>query len=105
MELMQLAMFMAAVEERSIQRAADRVGRSQPAVSIALHNLEKELGMELLDRTTLRDYRPTQAGQLLYDCASKITVLLNEVVAVIRKQAEIRPGQSQAGVPDFEREG
>jgi DNA-binding transcriptional LysR family regulator len=92
MELMQLAMFMAAVEEGSIQRAADRVGRSQPAVSIALRNLEKELGMELLDRTTLRDYRPTQAGQLLYDCASKITVLLDEVVALIRKQSEVPPG-------------
>jgi DNA-binding transcriptional LysR family regulator len=91
MELMQLAMFMAAVEEGSIQRAADRVGRSQPAVSIALRNLEKELGMELLDRTTLRDYRPTQAGQLLYDCASKITVLLDEVVALIRKQSEVPP--------------
>jgi len=88
---MQLAMFMAAVEEGSIQRAADRVGRSQPAVSIALRNLEKELGMELLDRTTLRDCRPTQAGQLLYDCASKITVLLDEVVAVIRKQSAIPP--------------
>jgi DNA-binding transcriptional LysR family regulator len=91
MELMQLAMFMAAVEERSIQRAADRVGRSQPAVSIALRNLEKELGMQLLDRSTLRDYRPTQAGLLLYDCASKITVLLDEVIALIRKQSEIPP--------------
>ena len=91
MELTQLAMFMAAVEERSIQRAADRVGRSQPAVSIALRNLEKELGMQLLDRSTLRDYRPTQAGQLLYECASKIKVLLNEVMAQLREQSQISP--------------
>lgn len=82
---MQLAMFKAAVEERSIQRAADRVGRSQPAVSIALRKLEKELGMRLLDRSKLRDYRPTQAGQILYDYASKITVLLNEVIALLRE--------------------
>jgi DNA-binding transcriptional LysR family regulator len=89
MELMQLTMFMAAVEERSIQGAADRVGRSQPAVSIALRKLEKELGTALLDRSTLRDYRPTQAGQILYDCASKVTDLLDEVMALLRERRRI----------------
>ena len=40
MELMQLEMFVAVIEERSVQKAADRVCRTQPAVSIALRKLE-----------------------------------------------------------------
>jgi DNA-binding transcriptional LysR family regulator len=87
MELMQLAMFKAAVEERSIQRAADRVGRSQPAVSIALRKLEEEVGTPLLDRSEVGNYRPTIAGQMLYECASKVTELLNEVVVLLRERA------------------
>jgi DNA-binding transcriptional LysR family regulator len=44
MELMQLEMFVAMVEEGSFHRAAARVFRTQPAVSMALRRLEQELG-------------------------------------------------------------
>ena len=44
MELMQLEMFVAMVEEGSFRRAADRVFRTQPAVTMAIRKLEQELG-------------------------------------------------------------
>ncbi len=87
MELMQLEMFVAVIEERSVQRAADRVSRSQPAVSIALRKLEDHFGTILLDRSRRRDYRLTQAGELLYEFASAILAMRNEVVSILRGEA------------------
>ncbi len=62
MELMQLEMFVAVVEERSVQRAADRVSRTQPTVSIAVRKLEQDIGTILLDRSNRRDYRLTRVN-------------------------------------------
>ena len=87
MELMQLEMFVAVIEERSVQRAADRVSRTQPAVSIALRKLEDHLGTTLLDRSRRRDYRLTQAGELLYEFASAMLAMRNEVVSTLRGEA------------------
>ena len=39
MDLMQLEMFVAAAELRSVQRASERVFRTQPAVSMAIRKL------------------------------------------------------------------
>lgn len=84
MELMQLEMFVAVIEERSVQRAAERVSRTQPAVSIALRKLEDHVGIALLDRSRRRDYRLTQAGELLYEFASSMVAMRNEVVSTLR---------------------
>jgi len=84
MELMQLEMFVAVIEERSVQRAADRVSRTQPAVSIALRKLEDHLGTPLLDRSRRGDYRLTQAGELLYEFASDMIAMRNEVLSTLR---------------------
>lgn len=84
MELMQLEMFVAVIEERSVQRAAERVSRTQPAVSIALRKLEDHVGIALLDRSRRRDYRLTQAGELLYEFASSMVSMRNEVVSTLR---------------------
>lgn len=84
MELMQLEMFVATVEERSVHKAADRVFRTQPAVSIALSKLEQEIGAPLLDRSRRRDYRLTQAGEVLYEYASRILGLRNEALSMLR---------------------
>ena len=50
MELNTLRVFMTIANERSFSRAAAKLGRTQPAVSLALQRLENELGEQLLDR-------------------------------------------------------
>jgi hypothetical protein len=50
MELMQLEMFVAVFQERSVRRAAERVCRTQPAVSLALGKLEWKIGSRLVER-------------------------------------------------------
>ena len=44
MEMSQLEFFLKVIEEGSFSKAADSVGRTQPAVSIAVRRLEEEVG-------------------------------------------------------------
>ncbi|MGI5352935.1 LysR family transcriptional regulator [Streptomyces sp. CA-250714] len=61
MDLRQLRLFVAVVEERSFTRAAERLHLAQPGVSARLRQLERELGHPLLDRTG-RAVTPTEVG-------------------------------------------
>ncbi len=63
MELRQLAYLDAVVREGGFGRAADRLHVAQPAVSVQIRKLEKELGTTLLARTTRR-VELTHAGEL-----------------------------------------
>jgi len=51
MELTQLEFFVSVVEAGSFSKAALRVYRTQPAVSIAIRRLEEEIGAPLFDRS------------------------------------------------------
>ena len=75
MELMQLELLVAAVEEGGIQKAANRVSRTQPAVSMALRKLETEMGAPIFDRTRRHHYTLTEAGETLYAYAKRLLKL------------------------------
>jgi DNA-binding transcriptional LysR family regulator len=79
MEFTQLEMFVALVEEGSVRRAADRVYRTQPAVSIAVHKLQGEFETRLFDRPKPTQLRLTQAGKALYQYAKRIIGLRERV--------------------------
>ncbi len=85
MELMQLEMFVAVVEERSFLRAAERVFRTQPAVSIGLRKLEGRIGVPLLDRSHRRSGRLTPAGEVLYEYACRILGLRDEALSILKE--------------------
>ncbi|WP_069300071.1 LysR family transcriptional regulator [Neptunicoccus sediminis] len=61
-----LRTFVVIVEEGSITRAAHRLWRGQPSVSLALQRLEQELNCQLIERSK-GSFRLTRAGQRLYD--------------------------------------
>ena len=61
MELRQLAHFVAVAEEGSFTRASERVHIVQSAMSSSIRSLERELGIQLFERTTQR-VRLTDAG-------------------------------------------
>jgi len=86
MELMQLEMFVAVVEERSFLGAAERVFRTQPAVSIGLMKLEDKIGVPLLDRSQRRSTRLTPAGEVLYEYATRILGLRDEALTALKKR-------------------
>lgn len=66
--LKQLRAFCALVKFGSLARAAESLFLSQPAVSLQLSALEKELSVPLLERQG-RSLRVTRAGQALYELA------------------------------------
>lgn len=61
MELRQLEYFVAVAEEGSFTRAAEKVHVAQPGVSAQIRRLERELGEDLLERTS-RSVRLTDVG-------------------------------------------
>ncbi|TXS05740.1 LysR family transcriptional regulator [Streptomyces sp. col6] len=66
MDLRRLRYFLAVAGERNFTRAAERLHIAQPALSRQIRELEKELGVQLLDRTT-HSVEPTEAGRLLME--------------------------------------
>ena len=71
MDLLQLEHFLAVVEERTFTRAAERVGRTQPAISQSVKKLEGEMGAPLFARD-LHDVSLTDAGKVLVEYARKM---------------------------------
>jgi len=67
-ELRDLELFVAVVEEQGFRRAAERSFITQPALTRRIRALEDELGATLLTRDA-RGARPTEAGRALADHA------------------------------------
>ena len=64
MDLGELQVFLTVAKEGSFSRAAERLYRTQPAVSLAIRKLEDSLGQPLFVRGA-RPVRMTDAGTLL----------------------------------------
>jgi DNA-binding transcriptional LysR family regulator len=88
MEFQQLEMFAAVVEEGSISRAAERVFRTAPAVSIALKKLEDEMGTPLFERDDRHSHQLTAPGKLLYEHAKRILDLRREAETAIKHSSQ-----------------
>jgi DNA-binding transcriptional LysR family regulator len=79
MDTRQLAAFCAVVERKSFSQAAERLGVTQPAVSLQIRSLEKRLGRRLLDRSGRR-VEPTEAGLALYRGAQRMLALEGQLI-------------------------
>jgi LysR family transcriptional regulator, nitrogen assimilation regulatory protein len=66
-----LKYFVAIADAGSLTAAAEAIAIAQPALSRQLRELEKDLGVQLLHRTS-RGVRLTQAGATLYESAYRI---------------------------------
>ena len=86
MDTRQLRAFCEVVERRSFSQAAERLGVTQPAVSLQVRALEKRLGMQLLDRSGRR-VEPTEAGLRLYRGAQRLLQLEEDVVNELADEA------------------
>jgi DNA-binding transcriptional LysR family regulator len=79
MDTRQLAAFCEVVDRKSFSQAAERLGVTQPAVSLQIRSLEKRLGTKLLDRSGRR-VEPTEAGHRLYRAAQRMLAVEGQLM-------------------------
>lgn len=87
MDTRQLSAFCTVVDLRSFSLAAERLGVTQPAVSLQVRALEKRLGRQLLDRSGRR-VEPTEAGRRLYRGAQRLLQLEEQLLGEIEAENE-----------------
>jgi DNA-binding MarR family transcriptional regulator len=95
-ELRHLRVFVAVAQERNFTRAAERLHLAQQAVSKSIAGLERELGVELLTRTS-REVRLTQAGRALLGDAREILAAADDAFARAREHGRRRAGAIAIG--------
>jgi DNA-binding transcriptional LysR family regulator len=95
-EIRQLRYFLTVAEELHFGRAAQRLHIVQSAVSQQLRRLERELGVELLDRTT-RTVRLTDAGRRLLPHAREVLAAVSRARAAVDGLRTERAGTVRLG--------
>jgi len=95
-ELRQLRTFVAVAEERNFTRAAERLHLAQQAVSKSVRQLERELGVELLERTT-REVRLTPAGAALLTAGRETLAAADAAFARAREVGTALAGKVRIG--------
>ncbi len=75
-----LNVFLVVMEEKSFTRAAEKLGRTQPAITQAIQRLETELGETLIDRSG-RELALTDAGRVVFEAARRQENLQRELIA------------------------
>lgn len=107
LDFKKLRYFCAMVEEGGIHKAARRLGLTQPPLSLALREMEDELGCMLVFRSG-RNWIVTEAGRCLYEEGRRILAQMENLPLSVRSfsaeiRGEVRAGISTSCVPLFER--
>ncbi len=87
----QLAIVRAIAEHGSFRKAADKLYVSQPAVSLQIQNLERQLGMVLFDRGGRR-VQLTEAGRILVGYGERILKLCQETQRALDDLSDLKRG-------------
>ena len=100
MEISQLEVFLAVAREGGFSRAAEKLYRTQSAVSQAVRKLESEIGEPLFDRST-RDGVMTDAGQVLQGYAERLLNLRENAREALGELRELQKGKLVVGANEF----
>jgi DNA-binding transcriptional LysR family regulator len=100
MDIHQLETFLAVAEEKGFSRAAQRLHRTQPAVSQVIRKLEGDLGEVLFERSA-RDGTLTAAGEVLRDYARRMLALRSEASSAMEELKSLDRGRLLIGANEF----
>lgn len=100
MDIFDLETFRTVAREGSFSRAAQKLGRTQPAVSQAIRKLEEQLGEPLVDRSS-RDGALTDAGEVLLGYAEKMLNLRMEAHNALVELREKHRGKLSLAANEF----
>jgi len=96
MELYSLHVFHTVATERSFSRAAEKLLRTQPAVSLAVQRLEQELGEKLLERSG-KEVILTDAGGVVLEYARRFENLRKEMETALGELRDNAAGRLVIG--------
>jgi DNA-binding transcriptional LysR family regulator len=96
MDLYPLHVFHTIATERSFSRAAEKLHRTQPAVSLALQRLEADLGEKLIDRSG-KELVLTDAGRAVLDYARRFENLQGELENALAELRDNSAGRLSIG--------
>lgn len=91
MDLLHLEHFLAVVDEGTLTRAAERVNRSQPAISQSLRRLEEEVGSPLFARD-MQKVALTEAGRVLADYARRLLTMRDDALRHVSELRTLKAG-------------
>lgn len=92
MELYPLKVFQMVANEKSFSRAAEKLLRTQPAVSLAIQRLESELEERLIDRSG-KDLLLTDAGKIVLEYTRRFENLESEMMNSLAELRDKSAGQ------------
>ena len=100
MDLSQLEVFLTVAREGRFSRAAEKLFRTQSAVSQTIRKLEDELGEPLFDRSS-REGVLTDAGNVLKDYAEKLLNLRADAQEALVELRELQKGKLAMAANEF----
>lgn len=96
MELHPLRVFLTVASEKSFSRAAERLLRTQPAISLSIQRLESEMGEKLIDRSA-KDLLLTDAGKIVLEYARRFENLQGELENALAEMRDKSAGRLTIG--------
>ncbi len=100
MDINQLEVLIAVATERGFSRAADKLYRTQPAISQAIRRLEEEVGEPLFDRSS-KDGTLTASGQVLLKYAQQILNLRRDAKLAVKELKDLQRGKVTLGANEY----
>jgi DNA-binding transcriptional LysR family regulator len=100
MDLGQLEVFLTVAREGKFSRAAEKLHRTQSAVSQSIHKLEQDIGEPLFDRSS-RDGLLTDAGRVLQEYAERLLNLRDVATGALAELRELQRGKLTIAANEF----
>lgn len=92
MDLLHLEHFLAVVNEGTFTRAAERLGRTQPAISQSIRRLEEEIGSPLFARD-VHEITLTESGRVLADYARRLLAMRDDALRHVSELRTLKAGR------------
>jgi DNA-binding transcriptional LysR family regulator len=96
MELYNLKVFMTVANERSFSRAAEALRRTQPAITLAVQKLERDIGDKLLDRSG-RELTLTDSGRVVLEYSRRFDNLERDLQNSLAELRDVAAGRLVIG--------
>lgn len=98
MQMRLIRYYVTVCDTMNFTRASERLHVSQPTITVAMHQLEEELGVVLFDRRG-KTFELTHAGEYFYEQAKVMLTQMDSIVARTRTIAAEHPLHVRIGIP------